>query len=51
MEEWAMYGKAKFVFMCKLYTESIMSSDDPKVIYMQYIQVCGATCVFNVVIS
>ena len=39
MEEWATYGKAKFVFMCKLFTESIMSSDDPKVVYMQYIQV------------
>jgi hypothetical protein len=39
MEEWATFGKAKFVFMLKLYTESIMSSDDPKVVYMQYIQV------------
>ena len=45
MEEWATFGKAKFVFMVKLFTESLMSSDDPKVIYMQFIQVCAHVCV------
>lgn len=44
MEEWATFGKAKFVFMVKLFTESLMSSDDPKVIYMQFIQVRVRVC-------
>ena len=44
MQDWdSSTGKAKFVFMCKLYTETIVNSDDPKIIYLLFIQV--ASCV------
>ena len=40
MQDWdSTTGKAKFVFMCKLYTESVVNSDDPKMIYLLFIQV------------
>jgi hypothetical protein len=39
MQDWDTLGKSKFVFMCKLYTESLGLSDDPKIVYLLYIQV------------
>ena len=49
MQEWDPTGKAKFVYTCKLYTEALGMSDDPKMVYLLFIQVarrgghcCGA---------
>ena len=39
MESWFEKPQAKFVFQLKLYTESIITSKDPKIIHMMFIQV------------
>lgn len=41
MEGWFGKPDAKFVFQCKLYTDSIINSKDPKIIQMLFIQVRG----------
>lgn len=44
MEAWFGKAEAKLVFQCKLYTDGIINSGDPKIIHMQFIQ-----AVYNVI--
>lgn len=39
MEGWAGKPEARFVFQCKLYTDGIIKSTDPKVVQLLFIQV------------
>lgn len=39
MEGWFGRPDAKFIFQCKLYTDTIIGSKDPKIINMLFIQV------------
>jgi hypothetical protein len=39
MESWFGKPEAKFIYQCKLYTDSIINSKDPKIIHMVFIQV------------
>ena len=41
MQDWVENDleDAKFVYQCKLYTESILDSEDPKIVNMLFIQV------------
>jgi FERM central domain/WW domain len=38
MESWFGKPEAKFIFVCKLYADSIINSKDPKIIHMLFIQ-------------
>ena len=40
MENWVDKPQAKFVFQLKLYTESLVTSKDPKIVHMMFIQAC-----------
>lgn len=42
MEAWYDKPDAKFIFQMKLYTETLVTSKDPKVIHMMFLQVRGA---------
>lgn len=44
MESWFEKPDARFVFQCKLYTDTIINSRDPKIIHMLFIQ-----AVYNVI--
>ena len=46
METWFDKPGAKFVFQLKLYTESLVTSKDPKIVHMMFIQAC-----YNVIIG
>lgn len=39
MEAWFDKPDAKFIFQLKLYTETLVTSKDPKVIHMMFLQV------------
>jgi hypothetical protein len=39
MEGWKGKPEAKFVFQCKLYTDSMIKSTDPKIVQLLFIQV------------
>jgi hypothetical protein len=39
MEGWKGKPEAKFVFQCKLYTDSMIKSADPKIVHLLFIQV------------